>query len=373
MKAIRFVLRPLATIISHESLNKLKKYKLDYTIPLVRSSIRIILILAMANKDYYKVLGVERKANAQDIKKAYRQLAKKYHPDVNKGNQDAENKFKEISEAYDVLSDAKKRQEYDMFGAAGASPGGGRQYYSNYGGQGPSDFDFSSFFSGSQQNKGQRFESGDLGDIFGDIFGMGSRASSRRQSRGGASAPPQKGADQIYRMEIDFVESIQGKISKIALPQAKHTQKINVKIPAGVNTGAKIRLAGKGGASPTGGPPGDLFLEILVKPHPYFKREGDDVFLHLPITLEEAINGASITVPTPSGSIKMKIPAGAQGGQKLRLKGKGAPHRKGGGVGDQYVILEIKLPKEVDAEGKKLISEFCQKYPIHPRSHFIEP
>lgn len=327
----------------------------------------------MANKDYYKILGVNRNASADELKKAYRQLAKKYHPDVNKESKDAEEKFKEVSEAYDVLSDAKKRQEYDMFGGAGPSQGGG-QYYSNYGGAKGGDYDFSSFFTGGgSQSGGTHFESGDLGDVFGDIFGMGSKRSSRTRSRSQSYAPPQKGADQIYRMEIGFIEAIQGKTSKIAIPHGGKTQKINVKIPAGVNTGAKIRLAGKGAASLSGGPPGDLYLEITVKPHPFFKREGDDIFLYLPITLDEAVNGASVMVPTPSGKLNVKIPVGAQSGQKLRLKGKGVPKRKGGESGDQYVILEIKVPKDIDEEGKKIISEFCQKYPLNPRSHFVEP
>lgn len=329
----------------------------------------------MAQKDFYKTLGVSRSASPEEIKAAYRKLAKKYHPDVNKGDKTAEEKFKDISEAYDVLSDKKKREEYDMFGAAGvgagAGPGGGQYRYYGAGGQPPPDFDFSSFFGGGRASAGgynQTFTEEDLGNIFGDIFGRGGA----QGFRGTREKGPIKGADRYYTMEIDFVDAALGKTTKISLPNGKTTTKINVKIPAGVNSGSKIRLAGKGEPSPNKGKPGDLYIEVQVRPHPYFTREGDDIYLDVPITLKEAVAGASIDVPTLTGKINMKIPPGTQGGQKFRLKGKGVVHRKGSGQGDQFVVTHIRIPKDVGEDGKKLLEEFEEKYPLHPRKKLFE-
>lgn len=321
----------------------------------------------MAQRDYYEILGVSRNSSEAEIKKAYRRLAKKYHPDVNKGDKKAEENFKRVSEAYEVLSDKKKRQEYDMFGTVGA--GAGQQYYSQGGPQG--GFDFSSFFrgggGGSQGGGGAQFDAEDLSGIFGDIFSMGGAPQGRKGYRPTWEQAPLKGTDRHYTMEIDFMDAVNGKTSKIALPEMGKTTKINVKIPAGVDNGSKIRLAGKGEFSPTKGPPGDLYIEIKVRPHPFFKREGDDIYAQIPITLQEAINGGSIQVPTINRQINMKVPPGTQGGQKFRLKGKGVKHRRGTGTGDQFVIVNIHVPKKVDAEGKKLIEEFSKKYSLHPR------
>jgi DnaJ-class molecular chaperone len=179
------------------------------------------------------------------------------------------------------------------------------------------------------------------------------------------------GVDRFYTMEVDFLEACLGKTTQINLPEGKKATKINVKIPAGVDTGSKIRLAGKGEPSPNGGKPGDLYIEIRVHPHPYFTRQGEDIYLDVPITLGEAVNGASIEVPTIDGKIHMKIPAGTQGGQKFRLKEKGVPHPKGEGRGDQYVVTQIQIPKDIKEEGKKLIQEFEEKYPLHPRNIFF--
>jgi len=168
-------------------------------------------------------------------------------------------------------------------------------------------------------------------------------------------------------MEIDFLDSVQGSTTKLALPENGKTQKIQVKIPAGVKTGSKIRLAGKGDPSPGGGPPGDLYIEIKVRPHPYFSRDGDNILLQLPISLGEAVNGSQIEVPTIDGPIKMKIPPGTQGGQKMRIKGKGVPHREGGGRGDQFVVANIQIPKNLDESSQRLIDEFSKKNPFNPR------
>lgn len=327
----------------------------------------------MTNKDFYKILGVSRTASDEEIKKAYRALAKKYHPDVNKDDKAAEEKFKDASEAYDVLSDKKKRQEYDMFGAAsmgagaGGAPGGGAYRYYSTGGGAP-DFDFSTFFGGGRASAGRggpNFTEEDLGNIFGDIFGGAGGAA--RSSRARGRRAPQRGADRYFRMEIDFLEACLGKTSKISVPEGNKVTKMNVKIPAGVKDGSKIRLAGKGEPSPNGGEPGDLYLEVQVKSHPFFRREGDDIYLDLPLTILEAVEGTHLEVPTVSGKVKMKIPSGTQSGQKFRLKGKGVVHRQSSGHGDQYVIAQIHVPQQVKADGKKILEEFSELYPVHPR------
>lgn len=322
------------------------------------------------DKDYYKTLGVSRNASEADIKSAYRKLAKKYHPDVNKGNAQAEEKFKAISEAYDVLSDKKKREEYDLMGAAGFGsgyqPGGGGHYTYTTTSGGP-DFDFSTFFGGGRasaggKRRGPNLSEEDFGDLFGDLFGGAARQ--RPQA-------PRVGADRFYTMEISFLEACLGKTTKISLPDGGKGSKINVKIPAGVGPGSKIRLSGKGEPAPSGGKPGDLYIEIQVKPHPFFTRKDDDIYLEVPLTFLEALEGASIEVPTLESKIQMKIPPGTQGGQKFRLKGKGVKHRKGSGHGDQYVIARIQVPKEVEASSKKMIEEFYEANPQEPRKHLL--
>ncbi len=319
----------------------------------------------MNGKDFYKVLGVSKTSSDEEIKKAYRQLAKKYHPDVNQGDKAAEEKFKEVSEAYETLSDKKKRQEYDLMSSMGGFAGGGYRPEGNYQyttyGPGSQGFDFSTYTR--EGGKGGGFE--DLGDIFGDIFGMG--GFSKKKGKGFRPGPATRGANRIYTMEIDFLDAVRGASTKINIERGGKVEKIQVKIPAGVDQGSKVRLAGKGEPSPDHGPAGDLFIEIKVRPHPYFTRVGDDIHLHVPISLEEAVNGAKIEVPTIEGKIKMTIPTGTQGGQKFRLKGKGVPHRAGSGLGDQIVMTDIHLPKHLDKEAKKLIEELEKTHPYNPR------
>jgi len=324
----------------------------------------------MAEKDYYQILGVSPDAGEAEIKKAYRKLAKQYHPDVNKGAQAAEDKFKDISAAYDVLSDKKKREEYDLMRKYGGAGGGGFRPGADsytYRGRPGGGFDYSTFTGpGGEQ---VHYEFNDLGDIFGDLFGMGGVKGRPKGFGGkGGKAGPIRGADRTYAMEIDFLDAVRGATTKIGLDAGGKTEKINVKIPAGVKTGSKIRLAGKGEPSPNHGPSGDLYIEIKVRPHPYFTRQDDDIYLQVPITLEEAVNGAAIEVPTVEGTkLKMKVPAGTQSGQKLRLKGKGVPHRDGSGHGDQYVVVQIQLPPHLDKESRNLIEEFSKRNPYHPR------
>ena len=324
----------------------------------------------MADKDFYKVLGVAQGANEAEIKKAYRNLAKKYHPDVNKGDKTAEDRFKEISEAYETLSDPKKRQEYDMLRSGGPFSSSGSSYRNYRSGAQQGGFDFGGFSSGGRR-AGSNYE--DLNSIFGDIFGgedfiRAQNAGNRGRSRASSASASIRGEDQTYVMEIDFLDAARGTTTKIAVPSDQKNEKINVKIPPGVKTGSKIRLAGKGLPAPFGqGKPGDLFIEIKVKPHPYFTREGDDIYLTLPITLAEAVQGASIEVPTIEGKLNVKIPPESQGGQKLRLKGRGI-HTREGKIGDQYVQLQIQIPKNLDSESHKLIEEFSKRNPMYPRS-----
>jgi len=322
----------------------------------------------MAEKDYYKILGVSPEAGEAEIKKAYRKLAKQHHPDVNKGDKAAEEKFKDISAAYDTLSDKKKREEYDMlrrFGGMGGGfhAGGGDNH--SYRSRPNEGFEYSTFTGPG----GASFEAGDLGDIFGDIFGLGGMPRGGRGAK--ARSAPVRGADRTYSMEIDFLDSVRGTTTKIGFETGGKTEKINVKIPPGVRNGSKIRLAGKGEPSSRSGPPGDLYIEIKVRPHPYFKREEDDIYLEVPITVGEAVEGAQIEVPTIDGRLKMKIPPGTRAGQKFRLKGKGISHREGSGKGDQYVIVQIQLPPHLDEVSRNLIEDFTRRNPYHPREKLL--
>jgi len=334
------------------------------------------------SKDYYQTLGVSKDASEEEIKKSYRRLAKRYHPDVNKGDKSAEEKFKEISEAYETLSDKEKRKQYDMFGAYGpqAGPGagydpfqGGRSYYWSSGqpggGQGNINYeDLSDLFGrGGASPGGRGAGAQDFGDIFGDIFGVprgtrGARGRPREESR-----QETKGQDLYYTMEIDFLEAVKGTTTRISLHRGGKLEKVDVKIPAGVNNGSKIRLAGKGEPARGKGKPGDLYIEIKVKPHRVFWREGDDLFLDVPMNVGEAILGASVRIPTLDGHADLKIPQGTPSGQKFRLKGKGVPNLETHQPGDLYAITKIEVPKIIDERSRHLVEEFERLNPSNPR------
>lgn len=305
-------------------------------------------------KDYYETLGVSRSASPDEIKKAYRNLAKRYHPDRHKGDKAAEEKFKGISEAYDVLGDPKKRQQFDQFGRwthAGrpSAPGGGsyRTYTWTSGGAGP-----------------------DFGDIFSEIFGMGGMGGGGQtaaRSRGGAGFNPfaqaqqttRGGEDIHYTMDIDFMEAVNGSSAKISVNRGGRTSKLNIKIPAGVKDGQKIRLAGKGIDG------GDLFISLKVRPHENFRREGNDIFIDLPLSITEAILGCKVDVPTLKGPVSLKVPPGTSSGAKLRLKGQGVS--KGKTRGDFYALVKIVLPKKIDNNLKQLAEEMAEKVPYEAR------
>ncbi|CAG9612727.1 Chaperone protein DnaJ [Bacillus rhizoplanae] len=349
----------------------------------------------MSKRDYYEVLGVSKGASKDEIKKAYRRLAKKYHPDVST-EENAIEKFKEVQEAYEVLSDDSKRAQYDQFGHADPNQG--------FGGFGGGDF-----------GGGFGFE-----DIFSSFFGGGG---GRRRDPNA----PRQGADLQYQVSLNFEEAISGKEMDIEIPTedpcntcsgsgakpgtsketCKHCsgtgqvsveqntpfgrivnrqacrqcsgtgqiikekcttchgsgkirkhKKINVKIPAGIDNGQQIRVSGKGEAGANGGPAGDLYVVVRVREHEFFHREGDDIICEMPLTFAQAALGDEVEVPTVHGKVKLKIPAGTQTGTEFRLKGKGAPNVRGYGQGDQYVVVRVVTPTKLTSHQKELLREF---------------
>ena len=356
----------------------------------------------MADKrDYYEVLGIKKNASADEIKRAYRKMAKKYHPDVNK-SADAEEKFKEVNEAYEVLSDPDKKAAYDRYGHAAFEQGAG-----GAGG-------FGGFNAGG-------FEDFDFGDIFGSFFGGGGGRASSRRNNG-----PQQGEDRFVQLEIDFMDAIKGKKAEIQInydeqcthcmgtgaasssdvtncsrcggtgtirtqqrspfgtfvnettcPDCNGTGKkitkacpnchgkgyinktitVELNIPAGINTHQQLRVAGKGYRGKNGGPNGDLYVEIYVRPHKHFVRHNDDIQIEVPVSSVDATLGCEVDVPTVYGDVTMKIPAGTQSGAVMRLKGKGVKHLRGDGYGDQYVKINVQIPKKLTRKEKELYEQ----------------
>ena len=283
-------------------------------------------------KDYYKILGVSKDADAATIKKAYRKLAKDLHPDANSGDKKIEEKFKAVSEAYDVVSDPKRRAEYDearRYGAAG--PMGGRR-----GPGGPGGFP-----GGQNVNVEDLFGGGDLSDIFGGLFGGGRRG-------------PRKGADLETSVTISFEDSIHG----VTMPLRLSTGNVSARIPAGVKNDQRIRLKGKGQPGEQNAPAGDLFINVAVSPHPVFGRDGDNLTVVVPIRFDEAVNGADIKVPVLDGpAVTIRIPAGTKTGAKFRARGKGVvrPEKSG----DLIVSVDIAVPKDLTAAAQKALNDFA--------------
>jgi len=299
----------------------------------------------MAEKDYYDILGVKKSATDDELKKAYRTLAKKFHPDKNKGNKDAEAKFKEISEAYTVLGDKEKREQYDRLGREAFNFGGAGGQNPFAGGANPfGGFDFSQFTRAAGGSGGRtrtRRTSGAGGgftDIFSDLFGGG----------GGFETGPERGGDVDAEVTIDFRDAILGTTMELTLSSGGQADKIKVKIPEGVADGQKIRLRGKGSPGVQGGPAGDLNLLVHVRPHALFQRDGDDIRIDLPITVGEAIRGGEVEVPTIHGPVRAKIPAATSSGRTFRISGKGVK-KKGGSHGDHYYRVMIVVPKHAGA------------------------
>ncbi len=312
----------------------------------------------MGKKDFYSVLGVQRGATPEEIKKSYRKLAMQFHPDKNQGDKKSEEKFKEISEAYDVLSDPQKREGYDQFGHAGAQQGfGGGNPFSGAGGP----FGGAGGFRGGGGNPGggpDPFQD-IFGDVFGDIFsGRGGPAGA------GARRRPSRGADLRYSLGVSLEEAALGTEKTISFMRQnsgrEEARKLNVNVPAGVKEGQRLKLTGEGDLAPGGGSPGDLFVIVNLEEHLLFKREENDLVIDVPVAYTDAILGAQVEVPTLTGKAQIKIPLGTHSGQVLRLKGKGFPKLGGFGHGDMLVRILIDTPAQVSSKQKELIEELAK-------------
>lgn len=311
----------------------------------------------MADRDFYKVLGVSRDESPEEIKKAYRQLAKELHPDRNPDNKEAEERFKDVSGAYSVISDEEKRKLYDEFGEVGLRDGFDPEAYSasRQGVGGFGGFDFGDIFGAAARGGGGRagHVEFDLGDLFG---GAG-------PGRGAYVRAPQRGADLRSEVTVDFRDAVLGCTRELSLRGPEGERTLKVRIPAGVRNEGKIRLRGQGGLGMHGGPAGDLVLEVKVPKHPYFSIRGKQLHVKVPVTPLEAYSGAKVSVPTPEGSVQLSIPAGSQNGSKLRLRGKGI-QKKGKARGDLIAHLEIVLPEghseEVDEALKTVQDAFAE-------------
>src|SRR5882762_6606749 len=373
-------------------------------------------------QDYYELLGVPRKASAKDIRTAFRKLARKYHPDLNPGDKSAEEKFKQLQEAYDVLSDSKKRQMYDQHGfySDNFNPGAAPPQ-----GAGDDDaavnFDFGGFDFGGSGGEGAG--AGSFRDLFSQFFRSGG-------GRGGAvEAEQEAGGDLEYQIEIDFWDAVRGAVKKLQItrldtcevchgtgavgtPQTcptcngtgqvqqaagkmrfnvpcsrcggtgklrtackncggegrvRRTESIDVRIPAGVANGGRVRVPGKGNAGTMGAPPGDLYLRVVVRPHEFFERRGNDLYTKVPVTVAEASLGAKVEVPTIDGRALVRIPPGTNSGKTLRLKEKGVPSARNGERGDQYVEIQVVVPEPTDERVRKLMKELEEVAPADPR------
>lgn len=326
--------------------------------------------MSVEYKDYYKTLGVSKTASTEEIKKAYRKLARQFHPDVNK-KPEAEKRFKEVNEANEVLSDPDKRKRYDTIGpdfaryaraGNGGRPGNFTWSYNGRPGAGAT-FDgdpsaFSDFF---------RSIFGDAGDVSrtisaDELFG-------RTRTRRGARAVP--GQDVESEFEIALPDAYKGLEQQIEVKdQSGRTRRLSVKIPAGMKDGQRIRLAGQGGPGSGGAPAGDLYLRVRVKPHPLYQRDGDDMRMELPVALHEALLGAEVTVPTLKGRVSLRIPPETQNGRTIRLGGQGMP-RAGGGFGDLFVTVKVVLPTKLTDEDKEAIRKIGERHAEDPRSSLL--
>lgn len=297
------------------------------------------------NEDPYRVLGVGKEASQDEIQKAYRKLAKKLHPDLNPGNKQAEEQFKAASAAYDLLSDPEKRTRFDRGEIDASGQERPRQrYYRDFAGAAAGQHPYATAEGFSDFS--------DEGDLFSSIFGRGGRFNLKM-----------RGQDAHYRLPVEFIDAVNGAVRRVTLADGST---VDVTVPPGTRDGQVLRLAGKGSAGIGGGPPGDAFIEILVKPHPIFTRKGEDIHLELPISLSEAVMGGKISVPTPAGPVTMRVPKGSNSGTVLRLRGKGVL-RPNGTRGDEYIKLKIVLPDKPDPELERFVQGWAAGKTHNPR------
>jgi curved DNA-binding protein len=295
--------------------------------------------MPLSYTDYYEVLGVPRDADQDTIRRAYRKLARKYHPDLN-ADSDAEERFKELGEAYEVLSDAEKRERYDRLGAR----------WRETEREAPEE-SFEDFFANQGFGDGTRVPFGE--DLFEALFG----------GRAGYGGGPLRGRDREAILELSLEDALAGGRRRLTLDG----RDVNVNFPAGVRDGQLIRLAGQGGDGRDGGPPGDLFLRVALKPHPRFRRRGDDdLDVDVAVTPSEAALGATASVETPTGTARVRVPAGSSSGRRLRLRGRGLPKR-GGGTGDLHAVVKIVVPKELTDRERELYEQLAESSTVEPR------
>ena len=324
----------------------------------------------MKYKDYYKILGVARNASADDIKKAYRKLARKYHPDVSK-EKNAEESFKEVSEAYETLRDPEKRAAFDQLGSHAAGqefrppPDWSQHFAPNFGTGSPFD-----------QMGQNAFDDIDLADLLAGLTGGRSRG--RAGGRAGAREGPIPGPDYEAMVRITLEQAFHGTEIDLDLSVAEYDERgvahrvphrIKVRIPKGVIDGQKLRVPGKGGKGMQGAPPGDLYLDIQVQPHPFFRTSGQDLYVDLPLAPWEAVLGTSVELPTLAGAVSLKVPASTRAGQQLRLAGRGLS-RPGGKSGDLFAIVAIVVPTAVNERERSLYRELSESSNFDPRAHF---
>ncbi|MCA9265001.1 MAG: J domain-containing protein [Planctomycetales bacterium] len=316
-------------------------------------------------EDYYSLLGIQRGASEDEIQKAYRKMARKFHPDLNPDDKSAQEKFKKLQHAYEVLSDPQKRELYNRYGEGFESmgqggPGGGWQFRQGPGGFGGEDveIDLSDLFGGFG---GQGGGGGGFADIFKQFGGRQRDGRRSHQHR-----PRQKGQDVTLDLPISLSKAIQGGAENLSLRRDGRTESITVQIPPGIDDGKKIRLQGQGQPSAHGGQPGDLIAVIRVQPHPWFRRTGDTLEVRVPLKISEAATGASVDVPTPHGTVTVKVPPGTSSGAKLRLKGQGIPSPSGP-AGDLLARIEIVMPKHLTKDQIDQIQQMDANAP-NPRS-----
>lgn len=314
----------------------------------------------MAKKDFYSVLGVSRQASPEEIKKAYRKLALKFHPDKNPGDKTAEDRFKEATEAYDVLTDPKKKQVYDQFGHAGFQAGGAGPFQKGFEG-------FQGFggFGATQGQQGQEAFQDLFGDFFGEFFsgqpGTGARRGFRQE---------QRGADLRYTLNITLEEAATGTDKRISFVRHRNgkedTAKLSIMVPAGVKAGQRLKLRGEGDSSPGSGKPGDLYVIVHFQEHPLFKRKDNDVLMELPVSFVDALLGTQIEVPTLTGKAMLNVPAGTHPGQIFRLKGKGFPDIGGYAPGDMLVRIVVDVPNQVSDEERQALEKLRKSSSASP-------